>query len=190
MGCEEVRICLIERGAAADERAEAESHVASCAECAAWLEEQRIVRGGLRDLASQLGGPPPALEEKMRARFRARRPMAAPAPWRWAAAAALAAGLGLGAWFGSSDPPKPAPQPPMAEFATPFLLLDYGRPTQELTSGRLVRVTLPPSAPAWFGLPVDPAAREGIEAEVLLGDDGVAQAVRLVHQRSNQEAWR
>ena len=32
-------------------------------------------------------------------------------------------------------------------------------------------------------LPVDPAAHEGIEADVLLGDDGVAQAVRLVGNR-------
>jgi hypothetical protein len=137
-----------------------------------------------------MGGPPSPIEERMRVRFRARRPKAPAAPWGWAAAAALAAGLGLGAWFSLRETPKPAPEPPPALAVTPFFLLDYGRPTHEVTSGRLVRVTLPPSAPAWFGLPVDPAAREGIEAEVLLGDDGVAQAVRLVHQSSNQEAWR
>lgn len=130
-------------------------------------------RNRLCELAAALGGPPPGLEVKLRSRYRAARRR----PWQWAAAAALAAGLGWGAWLGTSQPAEPE------ETSSGFVMLDYGRPTPELVPGRLVRVTLPPTAPAWFGLPVDPGARERIEAEVLLGDDGVAQAVRLVRER-------
>jgi hypothetical protein len=149
------------------------------------LETHQALLSELRNLALSMGEPRPELEEKLRQRFRrASAKKRRPAPWAWAAAATLAAGIGLGAWL-TLQGPQPAPPlaPPPVEQPNPFVWLDYGRPTQELTSGRLVRVTLPPSAPAWFGLPVDPHAREGIEAEVFLGDDGVAQAVRLVGNR-------
>ena len=135
------------------------------------------VRERMRELSESLGGPPPELEAKLRMRFRARRRAAGAPRWAWAAAAMLAFGLGLGVWLDSGVEVRPAAEPPGEQG---FLLLDYGRPTHELTAGRLVRVTLPPTAPAWFGFPVDPGASEGIEADVLIGDDGVAQAVRFV----------
>jgi hypothetical protein len=134
------------------------------------------VENGLRELSAEMGGPPPELEARVLERFRARRRKHTRVRWAWAAAAALAIGIGLGAWL--AQLPEPAAEARGAPSG--FLLLDYGRPTRELTAGRLVRVTLPPTAPEWFGLPSDPAAREGIEAEILLGDDGVAQAVRFV----------
>ncbi len=125
----------------------------------------------LRELSEAIGRPSPALEARLRQGYRARRRNL----WRpaWAVAAALAAGIGMGVWLSSKDEAAPPPR-------EAFLLLDHGRPTAELTPGRLLRVTLPPTAPAWFGLPVDPAARRGVEAEVLLSDDGVAQAVRFI----------
>ena len=129
------------------------------------------IRESMRGLSAEMGGPPPELESSLRQRFRRRK--RASSSWPWAAAAALAIGVGIGAWVSLEQEP---PDPPQRA----FLLLDHGRPTRELTSGRLVRVTLPPTAAAWFGLPVDPGARRGVEAEVLLGDDGVAQAVRFV----------
>ena len=183
MNCEEARARWIEQGAPDAGRLESESHAADCADCAAWLEQQQIVGGWLQELSQTMGAPAPELESKLRTRFRARAKPPSPAPWAWAAAAVLAAGVGFGAWVSRIEPHRPAPPAIRVEEPSPFVLLDYGRPTRELTAGRLVRVTLPPSAPAWFGLPVDPAAREGIEAEVLLGDDGVAQAVRLVSTR-------
>ncbi|MCB9385875.1 MAG: hypothetical protein H6509_14795 [Bryobacterales bacterium] len=149
--------------------------------------DHQELRTELRRLADSLGEPRPELEQQLLQRFRrssARRRRSQ--PWVWAAAAVLALGLAMGAWLARREPPQKAPPAvASAEDAQPgpFLLLDYGRPTNEITPGRLVRVTLPPSAPAWFGLPVDPAAHEGIEADVLLGDDGVAQAVRLVGNR-------
>ncbi|MEZ5365264.1 MAG: hypothetical protein R2748_23780 [Bryobacterales bacterium] len=149
--------------------------------------DHQELQSELRRLAGSLGEPRPELEQQLLQRFRQssakrRRPQ----PWVWAAAAVLALGVAIGAWLARREPPqKASPQSlrPRTHPAGTFLLLDYGRPTNEITAGRLVRVTLPPSAAAWFGLPVDPAAHEGIEADVLLGDDGVAQAVRFVgHQ--------
>ena len=47
--------------------------------------------------------------------------------------------------------------------------------------GHLVRVRLPRSAIAAFGLPVNEQhADEPIKADVLVGDDGLARAVRFV----------
>jgi hypothetical protein len=179
MSCEEAREHLLESDP------QAEAHASDCPDCAAWVETQTAVRAELRGLAAQMGEPRPEVETALRARFRARIHQARPARWVWAAAAALLIGIGVGAWFGWDEPASPVVSAPAPPEKTPFVLLDYGRPTPNLTAGRLVRVTLPPDAPAWLGLPFDPGTADGIEAEVLLGDDGVAQAVRLVHQSGN-----
>lgn len=97
-------------------------------------------------------------------------------PWGLAAAAVLAVG------FLAS---QPEPSPPEATeqaievSASEFFVLDPVRPIEGMRSGRLVRVTLPADAPSYFGLP--PRSRSGpVEADVLLGDDGIARAVRFV----------
>ena len=102
-------------------------------------------------------------------------------PWVWAAAAAVLVALG-GAWlFQAEEPPSDPQQAAAAEMRpTDFFVLDNGRPLSEIQSGRLMRVTLPASAPARFGLPpLPPGSR--IQADVFLSDDGLAQAVRFVY---------
>jgi hypothetical protein len=67
------------------------------------------------------------------------------------------------------------------EIATDFIpLMQGGRFTQG-EEGHLVRVELPRSALASFGLPVN-AERAGgrVKADVLLGEDGLARAIRFV----------
>jgi hypothetical protein len=68
------------------------------------------------------------------------------------------------------------------EIVTDFIpLMQGGRFTQG-DGGRLVRVELPRSALASFGLPVNAEAAGGrVKADVLLGDDGLARAIRFVH---------
>jgi hypothetical protein len=67
-----------------------------------------------------------------------------------------------------------------AESVTEFVPLVAGG-APPLTSGQLVRVELPRSAAASLGLPLDPArVGEMIKADVLLGEDGLARAIRLV----------
>jgi len=105
-------------------------------------------------------------------------------PWALAAAAVLAIGLFV---------PEPRTAPPDAVAdgaseaapiaaevsASEFLVLDPVLPIEGMRSGRLVRVTLPADAPSYFGLPL--RSRSGpVEADVLLGDDGIARAVRFV----------
>ena len=65
------------------------------------------------------------------------------------------------------------------ESVTPFMpLVAGGTP---LTGGQLVRVSMPRSALASLGLPVNPASGgDAVKADVLLGDDGLAHAIRFV----------
>jgi hypothetical protein len=63
-----------------------------------------------------------------------------------------------------------------------FTLLP-GAFSQEVEEGAIVRVGMPRSALAAFGLPVnEERADDWIQVDVLLGRDGSAQAVRLPQQ--------
>jgi hypothetical protein len=74
-----------------------------------------------------------------------------------------------------------AAQAANAEIATDFLPLTYGAATNLEEGGRMVRVELPHSAMATFGLPVNvDRANERVKADVLFGVDGLAHAIRFV----------
>ena len=69
-----------------------------------------------------------------------------------------------------------------AEIATDFvpLLAGVGNPT--IDNGQVIRVQMPRSALASFGLPFNlERANESVKADVLLGEDGLARAIRFVH---------
>lgn len=67
------------------------------------------------------------------------------------------------------------------DIATDFIPLTYGGDLSALDGGRVVRVELPRTAMARFGLPVNAErAAEPVKADVLLGDDGLAQAIRFI----------
>lgn len=69
---------------------------------------------------------------------------------------------------------------PASESVSEFVSLVAGS-APPLASGQLVRVELPRSALASLGLPLNPArGGETIKADVLLGDDGLARAIRFV----------
>jgi len=68
-----------------------------------------------------------------------------------------------------------------SEIVTDFLPLTYGDNLPPLDSGRVVRVKMPRSALVSFGLPMNlERASEPIKADVLLGEDGLARAIRFV----------
>lgn len=68
-----------------------------------------------------------------------------------------------------------------SEIATDFLPLTYGAQLAPLESGQVVRVAMPRSALISFGLPMNmERADESVKADVLLGADGVARAIRFV----------
>ena len=67
------------------------------------------------------------------------------------------------------------------EIATDFMPLTYGAATNLEEGGRMVRVELPHSAMATFGLPMNmDRANEIVKADVLYGIDGLAHAIRFV----------
>jgi len=67
------------------------------------------------------------------------------------------------------------------EIATDFIPLTYMTPVNLQDGGQIVRVELPRSALANFGLPVNMERyNERVKADVLLGVDGMAHAIRFV----------
>ncbi|HZS52179.1 MAG TPA: hypothetical protein VFA54_15030 [Bryobacterales bacterium] len=62
-----------------------------------------------------------------------------------------------------------------------FVPLHYGETLSDLDGDRVVRVELPYSALISLGVSMDEdAGNDGIEADLLLGDDGLAHAIRLI----------
>ena len=67
------------------------------------------------------------------------------------------------------------------EIATDFMALGYLSPATLQDGGQIVRVELPRSALVNFGLPVNmDRGHEKVKADVLLGVDGLAHAIRFV----------
>lgn len=79
-----------------------------------------------------------------------------------------------------------APKPEVAnhvtrEVATDFMPLGYLNPATLQDGGQIVRVELPRAALVNFGLPVNmDRYNEKVKADVLLGVDGLAHAIRFV----------
>ncbi|HEX8339075.1 MAG TPA: hypothetical protein VF621_20305, partial [Pyrinomonadaceae bacterium] len=75
----------------------------------------------------------------------------------------------------------PAADARAQEVATGFIPLAQGGSYAQGEEGHLVRVELPRSALASFGLPVNAESQGGrVKADVLVGEDGVARAIRFV----------
>jgi hypothetical protein len=87
--------------------------------------------------------------------------------------------------------PRPRPKPalrsapvapaPLQEVATEFFALPYAPPIDVNDEAQVIRVRLPRSAMRTVGLPVNEDRWfERVPADVLLGQDGIARAVRFV----------
>ena len=67
------------------------------------------------------------------------------------------------------------------EVTTEFLSLDYSENPAPMEAGQVIRVEMPRAALAKFGLPVDvERAHAPVKADLLLGEDGFARAIRFV----------
>jgi hypothetical protein len=70
---------------------------------------------------------------------------------------------------------------PSDEIATEFIPLMNREALSQMDGGQVMRVELPRSALMTFGLPMDmERATERIKADVLVGNDGLARAIRFV----------
>ena len=77
--------------------------------------------------------------------------------------------------------PENAPLANHAEIATDFIPLSYMTAANLQDGGQIIRVELPRSALAKFGLPVNmDRYNEKVKADVLFGVDGMAHAIRFV----------
>ena len=85
----------------------------------------------------------------------------------------------------------PEPSPAAArtqrlERATPFLPMAGRELLAPMEYGHVIRVRLPRATMASFGLPVNEArAGEMVSADVLLGEDGLARAVRFIQMENS-----
>lgn len=157
-------------------------------------------------------GAPPAVEAAVLAEFRRTRRKTRVAWWVWLVpAAAAAAVVMLMRPEPVSAPPAPVAavkiQPPAIveevrppavilpvrkaapkrptprEVYTAFHAVPGGDPFAPFDRGQMVRVQLPRTAMSYFGLPVNPARGELVKADVVLGEDGMARAIRFVQDR-------
>jgi hypothetical protein len=111
-------------------------------------------------------------------------------PSRWfgyGLAAALLAGLGWPIWWTTTHlaVKETTTRRASREVVTSFLPLAYG--AVPMTDGRIVRIELPRTSLAAFGLlPAGEASpgRGTVLADVIVGEDGLARAVRFVRAAS------
>jgi hypothetical protein len=172
---------------------EALAHVESCAGCASYLQAREALTRALGALAeADLDREaPPRVEATLRAAFWNGRE-----PARVAPATPVLIGLGAAAVLVvaalMSPPRTPSAGLPAASGAVPpeeargpaadgaFVTLPNADPLTEGESGEVMRVSLPISALADLGLSTaDENTVQTVEADVLLGEDGLPRALRL-----------
>jgi hypothetical protein len=88
--------------------------------------------------------------------------------------------------------PRPAPQvasaraPARREVATDFFAIPYAPAMTQADYGQVIRVNVPATSMRTFGLPVSEERMfDRVQADVLMGDDGIARAIRFVRQQNS-----
>jgi hypothetical protein len=203
MNCQEFRESIAEAGANADLL----QHSGECEACAAVLADHARLCAGLRTLAADLrrAEAPKRVELGLVAAFRSQHRLARragrPQWWipalSWAAAACV---LTVAALF-LLRPHQPlpahrgtpravesasiadAPDPYTAEGDDGFIALPNARGLDPNDEVNIVRVEVPRSAMLEAGLAVsEDRVSELVEADVVLGPDGLARAIRFVDE--------
>lgn len=125
----------------------------------------------------------PDREQALLAAFDAHWAQPRPRSGRWSlgAAAALAAAIvGLN-WLVVSNTPGVDSEPAAPAFdMTGFVPWPGAEAWPRFESGSLVRVNLPVSALAALGLPAPSSTVSVVQADIVVGQDGFARAVRVV----------
>jgi hypothetical protein len=210
MSCDSFESCVVDlaRGdeLAAGVRDQALSHAEGCLRCAARLEDERSVTGALRAFAARTATAeaPPWVETALIRAMRApeagsagheiAKPSRAIELLLLAAAAAILAAIVMVPPrfdpFSGGARPAAAVGSPTARSGSPevlagenadFVALTYGEELGELESLQVVSVELPRTALAALGWPAgEGAPGESVRADVIVGYDGVARAIRFV----------
>ena len=172
-----------------------DAHLAACPACAARWESGRPIAASLRLLAAEMKNvsAPPRVEAHLvgayRERYRQHAPPAGEVRRWWAAAAAVLL-VAAALLTGARQPPPPlvaansgiAAPVGNEDEDTAFIPLPNAAGSPQDDDVDLVRVELPRSAVTALGVPAsDDSDAESVEAEVLLGPDGMARAVRFLN---------
>ena len=191
-------------------RESALKHAESCDRCAGLMMEAQSLDAGLQVLmaAAAEQKAPPRVEAQLITELRRQRSVALQrrvrrqiAALSTAAVALLAAGLSLHYWTGKGGRATPTPASPIAqspaepasavpnvieddsEYASSFQPLPFADDPSALEDGAVVRVEMPRTALASFGLPVAAMESDGtVRADLIVSADGTPQAIRLVSQ--------
>ena len=144
--------------------------------------DQKLLEG-LRGLAND--GPreaPLSVEERLLGELRRRSRSRRRNTWLGVGTAAIAAGLALFVLRYSTAPIEVDDTPAQSdEVALNFYPLPDSDELPPLESATIVRVQLPMSSLRLMGLPVsEDGAADFVEADMLLGQDGLARGVRFV----------
>ena len=189
-----------------EERAAITEHASSCSRCAALQDSWEAARTELRGLAEEtiLAQAPPRVEMRLRQEFRTQhvtvklRRTGVIAAWGLAAAAALVAAVSLVSWRNPKVQVSPMPsiasrngsagtasatndaQPDEETLIADDFTLLPGALATDTADASILRVRMQRSDLGALGLPVnEERATEWIQVDLLVGDDGLPQAVRL-----------
>jgi hypothetical protein len=135
---------------------------------------------GLRTLAAD--GPreaPGHIEEQLKAEFRRRNRRRSLMTWVPASSAAIAAGIALFLWMHVA-PVQPVATTVDEDTDASFYPLPEAESLPAIENAMVVRVQLPVASLQLMGVPVDADADVSVQADFLLGQDGLARGVRLV----------
>ena len=155
------------------------------------MEDDRELLENLRALAADgPQGAPERVERRLRAEFRARGRRRRVKGWAsFSGVAAMAAGIALLMWI--REAPKPAASAPAAvamaavsdveeDADASFYPLPQAEALPAMENAMVVQVQLPASSLRMMGFPMDEErADAAVQAELLLGQDGLARGVRL-----------
>jgi hypothetical protein len=178
------------------------SHARRCLRCAARLEDEGAVTAALRALAARTSDAeaPGTVEWALRRALRESKTGVAGGSGRRAGlfhavpAALLVAAAVLAAVVvvPRGTPPRGEPGRAASPVVVPtspaaargeeadFVSLSYGEDLRELDSLHVVEVELPRTALAAFGWPAGDLQAGSVTAEVIVGHDGVARAIRVL----------
>jgi hypothetical protein len=180
---------------------DAREHLSVCSACAALAESWNAARSELRDLAdiTSVDGAPARVEMRLRQEFRTRhrtmktRRVGMVAAWGLAAAALVVGAVNWSNWHSTHITPKPDAVTNVAAQASPSsdstLVADNGE--NEFTAlpgaiyagnddAEVVRVRMQRGSLGALGFPVnEDRASEWIQVDLLVGNDGLPQAVRV-----------
>jgi hypothetical protein len=162
------------------------------------MEDNQELLENLRALAAD--GPqaaPDRVEWQLRTEFRKRSMRRRVRVWMsFAGAAAVAAGIALVLWVREAPKPARAAMSSAAMLAAGsasaesvateeeadanFYPLPGAEALPDVENAMVVRVQLPVASLRFMGFPVDEERADEVQAELLLGQDGLARGVRLV----------